>query len=142
MTALKFIIDECLSPQLARRLVERGFDATSVRDRGRLADPDSAILEYCIREDRVLVTQNAEDFRKLVGSVEMHPGLIILSANAVETSWAELEAALAHVAQNAAEDARSWMFNRAVEVRGTKVTDSELPPVETSNTAPNTNGRN
>ena len=60
MNPAKFLIDECLSPALARRLDERGYDAASVRDRGRLGSEDTPILEYCIAEDRILVTQNAE----------------------------------------------------------------------------------
>ena len=106
------------------------FDATSVRDRGRLSNIDVSILAYCISEDRVLVTQNAEDFRKLVGAVEMHPGLIVVSANAKDTSWAELEAVLEHLRIKANPDARTWMFNRVVEVTGSVVTDFELPPVD------------
>ncbi len=128
MNSPKFLIDECLSPALARRLAERGYDATSVRDRGRLGKEDTPILEYCIAEDRILVTQNAEDFRKLVGDVELHPGLVILTASARETSWAELQAALQHIEAKSGPNARSWMLNRVVEVNGTTVEDFELPP--------------
>ena len=130
MTPPRFLIDECLSPELALWLAERGFDATSVRDRGRLASTDADVLRYCISEDRVLVTQNAEDFRKLVGAEDLHPGLIILSANGKERSLAELETALLHMEQNANPDARSWMVNRVLEVEGTKARDFELPPIE------------
>lgn len=129
MNLPKFLVDECLSPALAQRLVERGFDATSVRDRGRLAKSDSSIMAYCIAEDRILVTQNAEDFRRLVGDVAMHPGLIILSANAKERSWLELADALQHLRLHGSPDPRSWMFNRVVEVTGSSVTDLELPPL-------------
>lgn len=132
MSEPKFLVDECLSPELARRLAGRGYDATAVRDRGRLAKTDASILAYCIAEDRILVTQNAEDFRKLVGGVEMHPGLIILAANAKERSWAELEGALVHIRANGNPDARSWMFNRVVEVAGAVVTNFELPPLVAS----------
>jgi hypothetical protein len=31
-----------------------------------------------IEEDRILITENARDFRGLVGRTDMHPGLIIL----------------------------------------------------------------
>jgi hypothetical protein len=34
-----------------------------------------------------VVTENAEDFRKLAGSVELHPGLIVLPSVARNGSW-------------------------------------------------------
>ena len=49
----------------------------------------------CIGEDRVIVTENARDFRTLVGSAELHPGLIILPALGREGTWSLLLAALA-----------------------------------------------
>jgi predicted nuclease of predicted toxin-antitoxin system len=76
---LRLFIDECLSPQLAQHLNATGMhDATHPRDVGRLGDPDHVVLARCIAEDRVIVTENAVDFRKLVGRQDIHPGLIIL----------------------------------------------------------------
>jgi predicted nuclease of predicted toxin-antitoxin system len=83
---LKLLIDECLSPQLARRLAAGGRDAVHVQDRKRLGAPDHEILRVCVDEDRTLVTQNAEDFRGLVGRTELHPGLVILAENSLERS--------------------------------------------------------
>lgn len=39
---------------------------------------DHNVLARAAREDRVIVTENAEDFRALIGCEEIHPGLIIL----------------------------------------------------------------
>lgn len=39
---------------------------------------DHNVLARAVREDRVIVTENAEDFRALIGCEEIHPGLIIL----------------------------------------------------------------
>lgn len=75
---MKLFIDECLSPELARRINEGGeFEAIHPRDRGRLRDKDARVLQRCLEEDRVIVTENAIDFRKLIGNVELHPGMII-----------------------------------------------------------------
>ena len=64
---LRLFIDECLSPQLARHLNITGdHDATHPRDMGRLGEPDHVVLSRCLSEDRVIVTENAVDFRKLV----------------------------------------------------------------------------
>jgi len=76
---LKLFIAECLSSQLARYLNTTGtHEATHPRDIGRLGDPDHIVLARCIAEDRILVTENVVDFRKLVARQEIHPGLIIL----------------------------------------------------------------
>lgn len=76
---MRLFIDECLSPQLAQHLNATGtHDATHPRDVGRLGEPDHVILARCIAEDRVIVTENAVDFRKLVARQDIHPGLIIL----------------------------------------------------------------
>jgi predicted nuclease of predicted toxin-antitoxin system len=76
---VRFFIDECISPSLSRHLNESGLhDAIHPRDRGRLRDSDRDVFALAIREDRIIVTENAGDFRKLAASVELHPGLIIL----------------------------------------------------------------
>jgi len=72
-------IDECLSPQLALRLNQTGLhDAVHPLHVGRRGEPDHLVLAWCIAEVCVIVTENARDFRRPVGRVELHPGLIIL----------------------------------------------------------------
>ena len=64
-------MDECISPSLSRFLNAGGLhDAIHPRDRGRLRDPDHVVFARAIAEDRIVVTENAEDFRKLAGSVD------------------------------------------------------------------------
>ena len=76
---MQFFIDECISPQIAARLNESGHhSAVHPRDIGRRGDPDHVVLRNAIAEDRIIVTENARDFRGLVGKEELHPGLIIL----------------------------------------------------------------
>ena len=76
---MSFLIDECISPSLGRHLNGSGLhDAIHPRDRGRLRDSDRDVFALAIREDRIIVTENAGDFRKLAASVELHPGPIIL----------------------------------------------------------------
>jgi hypothetical protein len=53
-----------------------------------LRDPDHVVFARAIAEDRVIVTENAEDFRKLAGGVDLHPGVIILpSAARAKAPW-------------------------------------------------------
>lgn len=96
---LRLFIDECLSPQLARHLNLTGeHDAAHPRDMGRLGEPDHVVLARCLSEDRVIVTENAADFRKLVTRVEVHPGLIILPSVGRDLSLRLLTGAIAHLA--------------------------------------------
>ncbi|MBI3517389.1 MAG: DUF5615 family PIN-like protein [Proteobacteria bacterium] len=97
---VKLFIDECLSPELAIRLNASGqHDAVHPLHVGRRGEPDHRVLAWCIAEGRVIVTENARDFRKLIGRVELHPGLIILPAVDKEASWRLLQAALAFIAE-------------------------------------------
>ena len=93
---MRLFIGECLSPQLATRLNATGrFDAVHPLHVGRRGEPDHRVLEWCIAEDRIIVTENARDFRRLIGASELHPGLIILPALDREGTWTTLQAALA-----------------------------------------------
>ncbi len=76
---MKFIIDEDLSPRVARYLCQEFcFDAIAVRDRGLLGATDPEVLEYAFNEDRILVTANVRDFEKLGAAIEIHSGIILI----------------------------------------------------------------
>ena len=112
---MKLFIDECLSPVLAGRLNDTGLhDAIHPRDYGRLGDPDHAVLRRCLDESRVIVTVNARDFRKLVSSTVIHPGLLILPATGRELSWTLLSNAVAAIQNRGDPDL--YMINRVAEV--------------------------
>jgi predicted nuclease of predicted toxin-antitoxin system len=112
---VKLFIDECLSPQLAVRLNATGrYDAVHPLHVGRRGEPDYRVLERCIAEDRVIVTENARDFRRLVGKTELHPGLIILPAIDREGTWKLLQAALAFIKDHG--EPRDVMVNHVLEV--------------------------
>lgn len=122
----KFFIDECLSPDLARYLNEQGFDAVAARNVGRLGESDHSVRERCFREDRIIVTHNGDDFRHLVGAVELHPGLIILTDNTITGSFAQVTAVLDRLEREM--EPRDWMVNRVIEVgEGSVLVDYELP---------------
>jgi predicted nuclease of predicted toxin-antitoxin system len=111
---VRLFIDECLSPILARRLSDSGLhDALHPRDYGRLGEPDHIVLQRCLDESRAIVTQNARDFRKLVGATDLHPGLIILPAVGREQSWTLLERVIAQI--EAQGDPAQIMINKVVE---------------------------
>jgi predicted nuclease of predicted toxin-antitoxin system len=113
---VRLFIDECLSPQLADRLNRSGLhDAVHPLHIGRRGTPDHTVLAWCIAEDRVIVTQNGRDFRRLLASTELHPGLIILASTDRERSWGLLQAAIAFLEQQG--EPMSVMVNHVLEAR-------------------------
>lgn len=76
---LRLLIDEDLSPRVSQRLREEaGIDAVAVRDRGKLGACDRTILDLAFAEDRILITANAADFRRLAEEYDLHSGVVLL----------------------------------------------------------------
>ena len=81
---MKFLIDEDLSPSVARHLCENVFiDAVAVRDRGLLSVNDYQILKYAFDEERILVTANVCDFERFARNCEVHAGIIFIRNGAL-----------------------------------------------------------
>jgi len=74
-------------------------DAIHPRDRGRLREPDHVVFARAIAEDRIIVTENADDFRKLAAGVDLHPGLIILPSVARLEAQRLMDLAIEHLAR-------------------------------------------
>ena len=49
-----------------------------LRERGRLGISDLEVLDLAFGEDRILVTANGGDFRKLAAAREIHAGIVLL----------------------------------------------------------------
>lgn len=79
---MKFLIDECLSPELANIARNRGFPLSAhVRDLGLLTRPDWRIVPYAIRNGYAIATNDSEDFMRLLARTETHFGLVCLVAD-------------------------------------------------------------
>ncbi len=87
--SLRLLIDECLSPELARVAIAAGHaESTCVRNRGWSGLKDHELMRHVCAEDFVLVTHNARDFRGdgagstkgLHAKVEIHAGLVCLNS--------------------------------------------------------------
>ena len=85
----RFLIDECLSPELVQMAVDAGHvESTCVRDRGLTGAKDWKLIEYVVPGDFTLVTHNAVDFRGggpgLLGGEHarqsVHAGLVCLNS--------------------------------------------------------------
>lgn len=116
---MRFFVDEDLSPTLVIGCHGAGYDATSTRDRGMLGASDRAVSELCMAEERVLVSNNADDFLLLAREAGAHPGLVVmpLGSRAEERSW--IGAAITHIEQLASErgvEPADAMINCVIEV--------------------------
>jgi predicted nuclease of predicted toxin-antitoxin system len=84
---VKLLLDEMLSPVIARELRARGYDVQAVAgDPGRETLSDREVLELARAEQRSIVTNNVRDFRPLhVEAVTPggpgHYGMIFMSGN-------------------------------------------------------------
>jgi predicted nuclease of predicted toxin-antitoxin system len=76
---VKLLLDENLSVRVAETLRKaEGLDVVHARDRGLLEAEDHVVLERAYAEDRILVTCDVDDFIKLAGARELHPGLVLV----------------------------------------------------------------
>ena len=58
----RFLIDECLTPELAQMASDAGHvESTCVRDRGLAGTKDWKLIEHVVASDFTLVTHNSVD---------------------------------------------------------------------------------
>ena len=74
---MKFLIDNALSPAIARLLVKAGHDAVHVRDYGLHAAEDSVILDRAGIEERVVVSADSDFAMLLALSRRNKPSFIL-----------------------------------------------------------------
>lgn len=77
---MRFLIDECLHTSLVAVATARNHEAYHVNWLGLSGTPDRDLMARIVADDFTFVTNNAADFRRLHGRVELHAGLIILVA--------------------------------------------------------------
>lgn len=81
MIAPRFLTDEDVYADRAVVLRQRGYDAVSTPEAGRLTEDDPSQLDWAARQGRVLMSFNVGDFVRLHGewlrSGKHHAGLIV-----------------------------------------------------------------
>jgi predicted nuclease of predicted toxin-antitoxin system len=76
---VKFLIDECLSPELVQVANERGHEeSTHVTWLGLRSRKDWSIVRRAVDDGYVLVTNDALDFTSQISRESIHPGLVCL----------------------------------------------------------------
>lgn len=77
---MKFLIDECLSPDLVAIARDRDFSlSTHVTWLGLRSKKDWTIVRRAVEDGYALVTNNTTDFTSLVGREDAHAGLVCLN---------------------------------------------------------------
>ena len=122
---MRFLIDECLHTSLTDVANKAGHEAHHVTRRGWSGFKDHQLREVVLREEFVFVTNNARDFRKLMGESELHAGLIVILPNVTPALQRELF-------QRALVEASKLpdMINKVVEIDIDGVHVFELPKLE------------
>jgi len=122
---VKFLIDECLHTSLTDVANKAGHEAHHVTRRGWSGFKDHQLREVVLREEFVFATNNARDFRKLMGEIDLHAGLVVIVPNVTPGVQFELfRRALVEVAK--VPD----MINRVIEIDSDGVRVYELPKLE------------
>jgi predicted nuclease of predicted toxin-antitoxin system len=74
---MRFLVDECTGPSVARWLREQGYDVFSVYEQARGLD-DASVMALAVREGRILITSDKEFGTRVVRDRQPHWGILLL----------------------------------------------------------------
>lgn len=81
---MRLLLDEMLSPQIARNLRERGYDAVAIAERTEWTSlSDDEVMELARAQLRAVVTNNLRDYRPRAAAAALpggrgHHGMIFI----------------------------------------------------------------
>jgi predicted nuclease of predicted toxin-antitoxin system len=74
---MRFLVDQCLSPDFAVVLAEAGHDVVHVRDLGMQRAGDPEVLDLARRDDRVLVSADTDFGTLMAQGGATRPSVVI-----------------------------------------------------------------
>ena len=77
---MRFLVDECTGPAVARWLREQGHDVVSVYEQAR-ASSDDVVIQMANDEARILITNDKDFGEKVFRSKRSHCGVVLLRLN-------------------------------------------------------------
>jgi len=119
---VRLVLDEHLSPTIAEELRRRGHDVVAVAEAGMREQPDAALLDWAVAQDRAVVTANYADFRALhqvrLSRGEGHRGIVYVPRrfSLSQAGFGRLITALdwllnGHPSNDALESAEVWLLD-------------------------------
>jgi predicted nuclease of predicted toxin-antitoxin system len=91
---MKLLVDNAISPSVARRLAAAGHETLHVRDIGMAAASDEEILSFAEREDRVVVSADTDFGTLLTLRRKPKPSFVLLRGDVERRPETQAEALL------------------------------------------------
>lgn len=96
---MRFLLDQCLSPRLARLLADDGHDAIHVRELGLSAAEDSEIILRAESADRILLSADSDFASILTLGGKSRPSCILFRGEFRPEASQQARALLANLAE-------------------------------------------
>jgi len=74
---MRFIVDECTGPAVARWLSEKGYEVFPVYEEARGTDDDS-LIRKALEENWILITNDKDFGDKVYRDTHLHRGIVLL----------------------------------------------------------------
>jgi predicted nuclease of predicted toxin-antitoxin system len=74
---MSFLIDNALSPIIAKGLIDSGYDAIHVREIGMASAADSVIINYALKNKRIVVSADTDFGTLLALNDSLKPSFIL-----------------------------------------------------------------